>query len=101
MNGYSAQPSAQSSNSADNLLCQKTAHGANVPIVRKWGHPWLLLKPEESVSYANLTDGELRQLHRRFGHLSIDRLATLLNRAARTLTGLRSSDSRQYASSAS
>lgn len=53
-----------------------------VPIVRKWGHPWMLLHhPEEVLAWSHLTDTELRQLHRRFGHPSVRRLARVLQRA--------------------
>lgn len=53
-----------------------------VPIVRKWGHPWMLLdRTEETMAYSHLTDIELRQLHRRFGHPSVRRLFKLLDQA--------------------
>jgi hypothetical protein len=53
-----------------------------VPIVRKWGHPWMLLnRTEETVAYCHLTYSELHQLHRRFGHPSVRRLVLLLERA--------------------
>ncbi|EED18953.1 conserved hypothetical protein [Talaromyces stipitatus ATCC 10500] len=66
------------------LLCLKDMNdlgGSNiVPIVRKWGHPWMLLNRLESVAY-HLTELELCQLHRRFGHPLVQRLATVLERA--------------------
>jgi hypothetical protein len=53
-----------------------------IPIVRKWGHPWMLLHhPEEVLAWCHLTETELRQLHRRFGHPSIRRLTRVLERA--------------------
>jgi hypothetical protein len=53
-----------------------------VPIVRKWGHPWMLLnKPEETLAWSHLTETELRQLHRRFRHPSVQQLVTVLQRA--------------------
>ena len=53
-----------------------------VPIVRKWGHPWMLLhQPEETLAWSYLTETELRQLHRRFGHPSVRRLMRILQRA--------------------
>jgi len=53
-----------------------------IPIVRKWGHPWMLLRqPEQSLAWSHLTESELRQLHRRFGHPSVRRLARVLERA--------------------
>jgi hypothetical protein len=52
------------------------------PVVRKWGQPWLLLgEPEKSITWCHLTDTELRQLHRRFGHPAADRLYKVLTRA--------------------
>jgi hypothetical protein len=63
----------------DNLLIQ----GQNrVPVVRKWGHPWLLIhQREQSIAWCHLTEPELRQLHRRFGHPSVRRLFNVLQRA--------------------
>ncbi len=71
-----------------NVLIQGNKH---VPIVRKWGHPWLLLGNQGQntnnldVNYlsiaCHLTEVELRQLHRRFGHPSAQRLLRLLQRA--------------------
>ena len=53
-----------------------------VPVVRKWGHPWMLLdRIEETVTHCHLTDAEMHQLHRRFGHPSVRRLFDLLQRA--------------------
>ena len=49
------------------------------PVVRKWGHPWMLL--HQSVAWSHLTESELRQLHRRFGHPSVRRLHRVLQRA--------------------
>jgi hypothetical protein len=63
----------------ENVLIQ----GNNVvPIVRKWGHPWMLLqRQEEALAWSHLTETELRQLHRRFGHPSVRRLVDILQRA--------------------
>jgi hypothetical protein len=53
-----------------------------VPIVRKWGHPFMLLdRPEQSFAWSHLTESELRILHRRFGHPSVRRLTRTLERA--------------------
>jgi hypothetical protein len=53
-----------------------------VPVVRKWGHPWMLLNQlEETLAWSHLTETELRQLHRRFGHPSVQRLTNVLQRA--------------------
>ena len=62
-----------------NLLIHGNKH---YPVVRKWGHPWLLLdQQEKSVVWCHLTETELRQLHRRFGHPSADRMYKILTRA--------------------
>ncbi|EED22562.1 conserved hypothetical protein [Talaromyces stipitatus ATCC 10500] len=51
-----------------------------VPIVRKWGHPWFFLDNNHTpVTF--LTEVEMRRLHRRFGHPSVDRLHKLLEQA--------------------
>jgi hypothetical protein len=50
--------------------------------VSKWGHPWMLLHQlEQSLAWSHLTESELRQLHRRFGHPSVRHLARILERA--------------------
>lgn len=52
-----------------------------IPIVMKFGHPWMLLyNIEQSIAYCHLTESELRQLHRRFGHPSVRRLFEVLRR---------------------
>jgi len=63
----------------ENVLIQ----GDNiVPIVRKWGHPWMLLQhKEEALAWSHLTETELRRLHRRFGHPSVRRLVDILHKA--------------------
>jgi hypothetical protein len=60
-----------------------------VPVIRRFGHPWLVwdatlqsylletIDQEESW----LTRGELQRLHRRFGHPSADRLHKVLERS--------------------
>lgn len=63
-------------NNVDNVLVHQ---GKEYPIVRKWGHPWLLLD-EEQTAVHYLTETELRQLHRRFGHPAADRLYKLLEK---------------------
>ena len=64
-------------NNVENMLIQG---GKEFPIVRKWGHPWLLLNKQETVVHY-LTETELRQLHRRFGHPAAGRLHKILNKA--------------------
>jgi len=57
-----------------------------IPIVRKWGHPWMLLnRMEEAMAYSHLTEAELRQLHRRFGHPSVRRFSQVLERAGQQI----------------
>jgi len=66
----------------DNLENMLVQGDNRVPVVRKWGHPWLLLhQPEKSIAWSHLTESELRQLHRRFGHPSVRRLLRILQRA--------------------
>ncbi|KIM93291.1 hypothetical protein OIDMADRAFT_138097 [Oidiodendron maius Zn] len=65
-----------------NLENVLTQHNKVVPIIRKWGHPWMLLnQPEQSMAWSHLTESELRQLHRRFGHPSVRRLYKVLQRS--------------------
>ncbi|KHJ31754.1 hypothetical protein EV44_g1953 [Erysiphe necator] len=54
-----------------------------IPIVRKWGYPWLLLnhQKEVTITYSHLTEPKLRQLYRRFGHRSVHRVYKILQRA--------------------
>ena len=50
-----------------------------VPMVRKWGHSWMLLNQlEATIAQSHLTEAELQQLHRRFGHPSVQRLIQVL-----------------------
>jgi hypothetical protein len=56
--------------------------GKTYPVVRKWGHPWLLLDDQEAaIAYFHFIKGELRQLYRRFGHSAAERLHKVLARA--------------------
>ncbi|RKF77029.1 hypothetical protein GcC1_067032 [Golovinomyces cichoracearum] len=55
-----------------------TPNGSQYPIVRKFDHPFLIWG-RESMNY--LSESELRQLHRRFGHPSVNRLVRTLERA--------------------
>ncbi len=66
----------------DNLQDALIQGDRTIPIVRKWGHPFMLLnKHDESVAYCHLSETEIRQLHRRFGHPSVRKLTRLLERA--------------------
>jgi hypothetical protein len=61
---------------------------SEVPVVRRFGHPFLLWNTslytyltesfEQNPCY--LTDVELKRLHRRFGHPSVERLVRILER---------------------
>ena len=63
----------------DDMLVQKKT-GKKQLIVRKWGHPWFPLDDDQAAAQ-HLTDVELRQLHRRFGHPAAERLYKVLERA--------------------
>lgn len=66
----------------DNLTNQLQQGPTIIPVVRKWGHPWMLLnQPERSIAWNHLTDVELRRLHRRFGHPSVGRLHKVLQQS--------------------
>ena len=65
----------------DNLTNELIQGEKRIPIIRKWGHPWLLLHTPEQTAACHLTELELRQLHRRFGHPSVRKLTNLLERA--------------------
>src|SRR5436305_638081 len=53
-------------------------NGDTVRVVRTFNHPFLIWGPP-AINY--LTDVELRRLHRRFGHPSVNRLVKTLERA--------------------
>ena len=67
----------------DNLQNVLIQGNKTIPVVRKWGNPWMLLHQplEQSIAWSHLTESELRQLHRRFGHPSVQRLIKILRRA--------------------
>jgi len=73
----------------NNLINTIVTPVKEVPVVRRFGHPFLLwstcLQSYLSESFTTnpcyLTDLELRRLHRRFGHPSADRLQALLYKA--------------------
>ncbi|KAI0998773.1 hypothetical protein K3495_g9424 [Podosphaera aphanis] len=66
----------------DNLKNVMIQYGKKYPVVRKLGHPWLLLNNNQySITFCHLTETELRQIHRRFGHPSVRKLSDLLLRA--------------------
>lgn len=79
-------------NTVRNVLT-RDATGESYPFIRKFDHPFLLLddikgtllwssfKEEEGRAECHLTEAEIRQLHRRFGHPSARRLQTVLERA--------------------
>jgi hypothetical protein len=73
----------------NNLTNMLISPVGSFPVVRMFGHPFFLWKTsahlivEGTVNTANcyLTDTEIRRLHRRFGHPSVDRLMHVLNRS--------------------
>jgi hypothetical protein len=66
-------------NNFENILVH---NGKNYPVIRKWGHSWLLLGDQEpAIAHNHLTEGELRQLHRKFGHPAAKKLHDILSRA--------------------
>jgi hypothetical protein len=73
----------------NNLTNMLISPVGSFPVVRMFGHPFFLWKTsahlivEDTVNTANyyLTDTEIRQLYRRFGHPSVDRLIYVLNRS--------------------
>ena len=63
----------------DNLTDRLIQGDLIVPVTRRWGHPWWLLEPAASAAF-HLTETQLRQLHRRFGHPSVERLSRILTK---------------------
>ena len=60
----------------NNLQDQIVFPGGSHPVVRNFGHPFIIWGTP-TISY--LTEPELRQLHRRFGHPTVERLSRLLH----------------------
>ncbi|KHJ31248.1 hypothetical protein EV44_g3121 [Erysiphe necator] len=77
-------------NNVNDILVTKTLE--NLPVIRRFGHPFLLRKisPESLIqehlatNTAFLTEIELRRLRKRFGHPSINRLRHILERSGHT-----------------
>ena len=66
-------------NNVEDVLVHKDKE---YPVVRKWGHPWLLLDENtQETAACHLTEQELTQIHRRFGHPAANRLHTILSKA--------------------
>ena len=73
----------------NNLLDVLTTPNGDIPVVHRFGHSFLLwdtllqhfLTDSFDSNPCYLTSVELQRLHRRFGHSSVDRLYTVLNRA--------------------
>ena len=67
----------------DNLRNLLIQGDITVPVARKYGHAWMPVHKQhaEHLAVSHLTEVELRQLHRRFGHPSVRRLAKVLQRA--------------------
>ena len=83
----------------NNLKNCLVSPSVSVPVVRRFGHPFLLwgdVASSFAVSVftnsnqhnheSQLTDLELRQLHRRFGHPSARRLAAVLTRSSQAFS---------------
>lgn len=54
-------------NNANELVKRLPNREQRVPVIRKWGHAWFHFRDVENV-IANLTDAEIRHLHRRFNY---------------------------------
>ena len=73
----------------NNVKNELVAQTKTIPVILRFGHPFLLWEEglqsflQDSTSYSTsyLTETELRQLHRRFGHPSAARLLQLLKRS--------------------
>jgi hypothetical protein len=67
----------------DNLENCLIQGDTKVPVTRKWGHAWMLPEDEKerAIAWSHLTDVELRRLHRRVGHPSVQRLYNVLQKA--------------------
>jgi hypothetical protein len=63
----------------DNTTNELVQGTTRTPVVRKWGHPWFHLGKAANAVF--LTEVELRRLHRRFGHPTVDRLTRMLRKA--------------------
>lgn len=64
----------------DNLINYIIKGDVYVPIIRKCGHPWFFTDIKEAPEMF-MTDVEMRRLHRRFSHPTVDRLHKLLDQA--------------------
>ncbi len=66
-------------NITNQLICQ---NGKNIPIFRKWRHPWFLVNKNNKIALGIfLTEVELCQVHTYFGHPLVNKLHKLLTRA--------------------
>jgi hypothetical protein len=52
-----------------------------VPIIHKFGYPFLVLYPYKTLAFCHLIESELRQIHWQFRHPSVNRLAKILQRS--------------------
>jgi hypothetical protein len=62
----------------NNIKDQVVHPGGIHPVVRSLGHPFIIWG---NTMTTYLTQPELRQLHRRFGHPAVERLARILDQA--------------------
>ncbi|EKD14167.1 polyprotein [Drepanopeziza brunnea f. sp. 'multigermtubi' MB_m1] len=74
----------------DNLRNVLVQRKREIPMVRMFRHVWMLLSKEHAATYystegetvyCHLTEKQLRTIHKRFGHPSAGRFATVLKRA--------------------
>ncbi|EKD14183.1 polyprotein [Drepanopeziza brunnea f. sp. 'multigermtubi' MB_m1] len=74
----------------DNLRNVLVQGKREIPVVRMFGHVWMLLSKEHAATYystegetvyCHLTEEQLRTIHKRFGHPSAGRFAAVLKRA--------------------
>jgi Reverse transcriptase (RNA-dependent DNA polymerase) len=63
----------------NNVTNQLVYPGGSYPVTRRFDHPFIMWTVPTTIAY--LTEPELRQLHRRFGHPAVERLIAVLNRA--------------------
>uniref|UniRef100_A0A8H7K3I9 Integrase catalytic domain-containing protein n=1 Tax=Bionectria ochroleuca TaxID=29856 RepID=A0A8H7K3I9_BIOOC len=80
-------------NTRNELVKRGTRAVKRIPVTRRWGHPWLQLDNKSSAlprtyhtegqseEAAELTEAQLRRIHRRFGHPSVEKLWNILQRA--------------------
>lgn len=80
----------------DNRLVRKSDSKFHL-VARKFGHPFLTFHtPEESMAFHQLTEKELRRLHKRFGHPSTRKLQNVIQGAGHTYNAAFLRDLQKY-----